>query len=94
MSAKIIGFITDIFPVETKPNFAKQVLWIKQPDTERYPQHWQVEVHNSDIDRLRLFKKNQKVEAEVEIRGYKYKKPNGEEAIITSLKLVGMAVIK
>lgn len=94
MTAKLVGFITDIFPVETKPNFSKQVLWIKQPDTERYPQHWQVEAHNNDIDRLRHFKKNQKVEAEVEIRGHKYINKQGHQTIMTSLKLVGMAVIE
>jgi hypothetical protein len=94
MTSKLIGFITDIFPVETKPNFAKQIVWIKQPDTERYPQHWQVEVHNSDIDRLRHFKRGQKVEAEVEIRGRKWTKQSGEESIMTTLKLVGMAVIE
>jgi hypothetical protein len=94
MTSKLVGFITDIFPVETKPNFAKQILWIKQPDRERYPQHWQVEVHNSAIDQIRHFKTGQKVEAEVEIRGRQYKNREGHDAIIVTLKLVGLAVIE
>lgn len=94
MNAKLVGLITDIFPTETpNPNFVKRVFWVKQPDTERHPQHWEVELHGDDCKRLEGFKIGDKVEVEVEIRGRKWTNPNRSEKIFTSLKATGLLLL-
>lgn len=74
MTSKLTGILTDVFPVETTPKFSKKVFWLKQPDTERYPQHWELELHTPDIDRLKGIKVGDRLECEVEIRGRKFKR--------------------
>ncbi len=86
---KLTGILTDVFPVETRPNFSKQVFWLKEPDTERYPQHWEIELHNEDIRRM-TFESGDVLEVEVEIRGRKWEKPGRRESIFMSLKCVGL----
>jgi hypothetical protein len=93
MTAKLLGILTDVFPVETKPNFSKKVFWLKQPDTERNPQHWELELHTADIDQLKGIKVGDVLECEVEIRGRKFKRRDGGEGIFTSLKCVGLRVL-
>jgi hypothetical protein len=74
-STKLIGILTDVFPVETfQSGFAKRIIWVKQPDTERYPEHWQMELHNSDVTQIDRFRPGDKLEVEVEIRGKKWEK--------------------
>lgn len=89
---KLTGVITDIFPVETFPNFSKKVFWLKEPDTERYPQHWAIELHTIDIDRLKGMDIGDRLECEVEVRGRKYKR-GYEEAIAMSLRCVGIRML-
>lgn len=94
MTTKLRGILTDVFPVETTPNFSKKVFWLKQPDTERYPQHWEIELHGQDIDRLKGVKVGDVLECEVEIRGRKFKRRNGSgDGIFTTLKCVGMELL-
>lgn len=90
MTTKLTGILTDIFPVETFPTFAKRVFWIKQPDTERYPQHWQMELHQSAVSQIEQYKIGDTLEVEVEIRGKKWEKGGGKQGIVTSLKCVGI----
>lgn len=91
---KLAGLVTDIFPIEFYNNFNKRIFWLKQPDTERYPQHWAIELHNQDCDRLKGIKVGDKVEAEVEIRGKLItRKRDNEESIILALKCIGLQVI-
>jgi hypothetical protein len=94
MTTKLQGILTDVFPVETTPNFSKKVFWIKQPDTERYPQHWELELHTADIDRLKGIKTGDVLECEVEIRGRKFKRRAGGEGIFVTLKCTGIRVLE
>lgn len=87
-TVKLTGILTDIFPPETRPSFSKQVFWLKEPDTERYPQHWEIELHNEDIRRM-TFEIGDVLEVEVEIRGRRWEK-GGRVNIFTSLKCVGL----
>lgn len=89
IKAKLIGVLADKFPAETKANFTKRVFWVKEPDVERYPQTWEVELHNDDCRRLDAFQVGDPVEVEVEIRGRKYNS-GGSARIYNSLKAVGM----
>lgn len=95
MITKLTGTLTDKFPVETPtPNFSKQVLWVKQPDTERYPQHWQIEVHNDDIKHLSKINVFHVVECEVEVRGRQFTNRSGQKQIMTTLKLIGIKIVQ
>lgn len=87
---KLQGILTDVFPYETFPNFTKRVFWLKQPDTERYPEHWEIQLHNDDGKRIDEFKPGDTLECEVEVRGKKWKKGDGREGIIVSLKCIGI----
>lgn len=91
MSTKLRRILTDVFPVETFKNFTKRVFWMKQPDTERYPEHWQLELHGDEWKRIDQFKVGTWLEAEVEIRGRKWRNSQNRESIIMSLKCVGLA---
>lgn len=93
MTSKLTGILTDVFPVETTPKFSKKVFWLKQPDTERYPQHWELELHTPDIDRLKGIKVGDRLECEVEIRGRKFKRRAGGEGIFVTLKCTGILVL-
>lgn len=97
-SCKLQGILTDVFPVENFSNFSKKVFWLRQPDTERNPQHWAIELHTHDIDRLKGIKIGDRLECEIDIQGRKYKKKNsaylGEEAVAVSLKCVGIRVME
>jgi hypothetical protein len=93
MITKLQGILTDVFPVETTPKFSKKVFWIKQPDTERYPNHWELELHSPDIDRLKGIKVGDRLECEVEVRGRKFKRRAGGEGIFTTLKCLGILVL-
>lgn len=93
MITKLQGILTDVFPVETTPKFSKKVFWIKQPDTERYPNHWELELHAPDIDRLKGIKLGDVLECEVEVRGRKFKRRAGGEGIFTTLKCLGIQVL-
>lgn len=93
MSTKIQGILTDVFPTETFPSgFAKRVFWLKQPDTERYPEHWELELHQRDVTQIDRHQVGDILEAEVEIRGKKWVK-GGRQGIIVSLKCVGLREI-
>lgn len=92
-TAKLIGILTDVFPVETPhPNFKKKVFWLREPDTERYPQHWEIELHQEDTDRLKGVEIGDRLECEVECRGRKWH-ARGEDKIFTSLKCIGIKVL-
>lgn len=91
---KLTGVLTDVFPAETKGNFTVRVFWLKQPDTERYPQHWQLELHNQDVDRLKGINSGDTLRCEVEIRGRLYTDRNQNKKIFVSLKCTGLEVLK
>lgn len=91
-TVKLNGILTDVFPIERPTgNFFKKVFWLKEPDTERYPQHWQIELHNDDTKRLDGISVGDRLVVEVEIRGKKYSGGSGE-AIYNTLKAVGILV--
>lgn len=90
MTIKLQGILTDVFPYENFNNFTKRVFWLKQPDTYRYPEHWEIQLHNDDGKRIDEFKTGDTLEAEVEVRGKKWNKPGGKEGIIVSLKCIGL----
>lgn len=89
-TVNLIGILTDIFPAQNvTPQFVKRVFWVKEPDTNQYPQHWEVEMHNEDIKRLQGFSAGDPVEAEVEVRGRQYTR-NGSKSVFNSLKCTGL----
>jgi hypothetical protein len=90
-TTKLTGILTDVFPIETfQSGFAKRVFWLKEPDTERYPQHWQIELQQSDVSQIDQYKTGDTLEVEVEIRGKKWEIYGGKQGIVTSLKCVGI----
>lgn len=93
MTVKLTGLLTDVFPPETTPSFSKRVFWLKEPDTERYPQHWQIELHQDDGKRITDFEIGDRLECEVEIRGKKYTNRSRSESIFISLKCVGIKLL-
>jgi hypothetical protein len=90
---KLTGFLTDVFPVETFPNFAKKVFWLKEPDTERYPNHWELELHQNEVTRINEFQIGDRLECEVEIRGRQFTNRRQEKSIDVSLKCVGIQLL-
>lgn len=92
-SIKLVGILTDVFPAETKPNFSKKVFWLKEPGTERNPNHWEIELHGRDIDELKGKAIGDRLECEVEVRGRKWEN-RGQDKIFISLKCIGMRVLE
>jgi len=89
-TVNLIGIITDIFPAQNvTPQFVKRVFWVREPDTNPYPQHWEIEVLNEEIKRLQGFSVGDPVEAEVEVRGRQYTR-GGSKSIFNSLKCTGL----
>lgn len=94
-TAKLTGVLTDVFPVETTANFSKRIFWLKEPDTERYPQHWEIELHGRDVEQIMKVKIGDKLEVEVEVRGRQYNsRQGGGKKIFTSLKCTGMTLLE
>ncbi len=91
---KLQGILTDVFPIETTANFTKRVFWLKEPGTERYPQHWELELHGEDVSRTNKVKIGDRLECDVEVRGRKWKSRDGKEKIYTSLKCIGMKLLE
>lgn len=95
MITKLTGFLTDVFRTETPtPNFSKRVFWLKQPDTERNPQHWQIELHQQDVREIEKYQIGDTIECEVEVRGKKWTNKSREETIFLSLRCIGLRLIK
>lgn len=92
VTAKLIGILTDVFPPDISHNFAKKVFWIKEPDTNRQPQHWALQLHNKDTDALKGINVGDVLECECEIRGKKFS-DGRQEKIFISLKCVGIRVL-
>lgn len=94
MTIKLTGILTDVFPTEITKTVTKKKFWLKEPDTERYPQHWELELVGQDADRLKGIKVGDRLECEVEVRGRKFKRRDGSgEGIFTMLKCVGILVL-
>lgn len=91
----LTGILTDVFPVENFSNFSKRPFWMKQPDTEQYPQHWEIELHTKDIDRLKGVHIGDTITVEVAIRGKKFTRRNGGgEGVINTLQCIGVTVVQ
>ena len=92
---KLTGILTDVFPVENFSNFSKRPFWVKQPDTEQYPQAWELELHTRDIDRLKGIFSGDLIECEVAIKGKRFTRKNGNgDGIINTLQCIGIKVIR
>ncbi len=90
----LTGILTDVFPVQTSASFSKRVFWVKEPDIERYPQHWEIEAHGEDLRHLSKLEIGDRLKVEVEIRGRQYsKRHGGEKAIFTSIKCLGIELL-
>lgn len=85
VSTILIGYVTDIFPAEQiTPQFKKRILWLKEPDTEKYPEHWQVECTQDACSLLDKVKHGDFIRAHVNVRGKKYSK-GGKDSIFNTL---------
>lgn len=91
-TAKLIGILTNVFPIETSPKFSKKLFWLREPDSERYPNHWELELHQQDTSRLQGMAIGDRLECEVEIRGRKWA-VRGEDKIFHTIKCVGIKVL-
>lgn len=89
---KLVGILTDVFPVETRPNFSKKVFWLREPDTERFPNHWEIELHTQDIGRLQGIAIGDRLECECEVRGRKWN-ARGKDKVFVSLKCIGLRIL-
>lgn len=87
MNVELKGIITDIFPVGVvgANGFKKRVFWLKQDDTEKYPQHWQIELHQASITLLDKIIPGDKVTCSINIRG-RYYKNNHKAGVINTLQ--------
>lgn len=90
---KLIGLLTKVFPIELSPKFTKKLFWITEPGTERYPNHWELELHQQDTGRLQGIEIGDRLECECEVRGRKWA-VKGEDRIFTSLKCVGIKMLQ
>jgi hypothetical protein len=79
----LTGVITDIFPAEIYGGFEKRVVWVKQ--TDRYPEHWALEMWQGDGNVLDKFKIGQEVICVVDIKGRQNNK-SGKSFVINTLR--------
>lgn len=93
INAFLTGILTDVFPIETTPKFTKRVFWLKEPDTERYPQHWELELGGEDVKRIMSVKIGDRIECEVEPRGRQYVSRDRQKKIFNSLRCVGIRLL-
>ena len=88
MSYKVEAVVTDIFPTDKiTDRFSKRVIWIKTD--EQYPQVWEVQFTNQNIDLLDNINVNDKVEIQFGIQGKKSDK-NGNVRIFNSINGFGI----
>ena len=88
MSYKVEAVVTDIFPTDKiTDRFSKRVIWIKTD--EQYPQVWEVQFVNQNIDLLDNIEVNDRVEIQFGIQGKKSDK-NGNERIFNSINGFGI----
>lgn len=88
MSYKVEATVTDIFPTDKiTDRFSKRVMWIKTD--EQYPQVWEVQFTNQNIDLLDNINVNDKVEIQFGIQGKKSDK-NGNVRIFNSINGFGI----
>lgn len=85
MIIKITGTITDIFPVQTFGNFEKRVAWVQEETTGRYPNQFEIEFQQNDVNTLDSFVPGDVVECKIDVRGKKWEK-NGKSGVINTLK--------
>ena len=88
MSYKVNAVVTDKFPTENiTDRFSKRVIWIKTD--EQYPQVWEVQFVNQNIDLLDNIEVNDRVEIQFGIQGKKSDK-NGNVRIFNSVNGFGI----
>ena len=88
MSYKVEAVVTDIFPTDKiTDRFSKRVIWIKTD--EQYPQVWEVQFVNQNIDLLDNIEVNDRVEIQFGIQGKKSDR-NGNERIFNSINGFGI----
>jgi hypothetical protein len=74
-SIKITGVIKNIFPSEVYGNnFEKKVFYLKEPDTEKYPQTFSIELHQGDTNKLDSFSYGDVVTCHINIKGREWVK--------------------
>lgn len=83
-SAKFIGTIVTIFPVETFGNFEKRVVWVLD-SSGKFPNTYAVEFWQNDVNMMDSYRAGDNVEMSIDVRGNHWKK-NGKEGVINTLK--------
>ena len=92
-NAIIEGKILNIFETEAKTEkFQIRVLWLENKE-DKYIRHYEVEFQNRATADLDAFREGQKVQVEVEPRGWKFTTKAGEEKIKMSLTAKGIRKI-
>lgn len=82
---EIKGTVVGIFPTETFGKFEKRTFWVKEPDTQKYPNQFQLEVQGQKIPILNDVSVGDQVTCSINLRGRHYEK-NGKEGVINTLE--------
>lgn len=90
MKCTLSGIITDLFAPEIRGNFEKRVFRLKQTDRERYPQHWELEATQGDVNLLDGFKTGDEVTCDVTVMGRAWTK-DGRTMIFNTLRCTDIA---
>ena len=86
MTIELTGIVTDIFPIETYSGFKKRRFWIRQPTSEKYPQHWGLEVRTNQLNLLDSIKVDDEVMCTVNLLGKVAKNREGVKIVINTLQ--------
>jgi hypothetical protein len=83
---KLDGIIKNVFETKTfSGNFEKRIFWLQSISTE-YPNTWQLELWKKDCAMIDSYKEGEYITAYIDIKGAHWKKPDGSEFIMNSLK--------
>lgn len=79
------GLIVKINRAEIHGNFEKRIFELREKDSEKYPQHYQLECHQGDANILDNFSVGDEVTCWIDLRGRLWEN-NDKRAIFHTLK--------
>lgn len=94
-NAFLTGQLHTVFPIDnSNPKYSKQLFWLKEPDTERYPNIWELQLTGEDMKRIKQVGIGDTIECEVQVRGRKFIKKDRSEAVFTYNHCVGIRIVE